>query len=459
MTLEPQTPEAPTPDLFETTITKLVTGGAGLGQTPDGLAAFVPGTVPGERVRAQVRKRKKGYVEAELVEILEASPDRVEPPLGEIGSQSGCDLQHMSIEAQHRGKHGIVHDCFVRLGGLDLGDRLGGPDAVGPPLGYRNKVRLWRSPLGPFGVLHRGTHDVLPIERHGLLPDVFNDEILPYLILMPPVDELVVRLDHQGRFLISLFGQANRVRPLKALLKALKDGEAPHPGCLGILYNNRPVWGRDHLVVQLAGRTYRVNAGSFFQVNYAEAAAAVETARTWLDEAGITADAPGSALLDLYGGVGLFTLALGDRFKRTILVETDRTAVPDARNNIQRDERVNGRAQVVDQSVLKVVLGWKDKQPVNLPGNPGAQGGALDWSDTTVVVDPPRQGLGEMVAGDLVTLAPARILYMSCDPATLARDCKQLTAGGYELRRAQVVDMFPMTGHVECLVELVRKAN
>jgi 23S rRNA (uracil1939-C5)-methyltransferase len=456
MTQDQQTPEQPVPEVFETTITKLVTGGAGLGQTPDGLAAFVPSSAPGERVRVHVTRRKKGFVETEIEEILEASPDRVEPPLGEIGTQSGCDLQHLSIEAQRRAKAGIVHDCLVRLGGIDLGDRLTGPVPAGPPLGYRNKVRLWRSHMGPFGVRRRSTHDVLPIERHGLLPDVFNDEILPFLVQIPPVDELVIRLDHRGRFLISLFGQPARLRPLKALLKALPEGEAPHPGCLGILYNNRPVWGRDHLVVQLAGRTYRVSAGSFFQVNYDEAAAAVETARAWLDEAGLTADAPGGALLDLYGGVGLFSLALGDRFERVILVENDHSAVPDARNNFRRDEHLGERAVVIDQSVLKTVLGWREKQPVDLPGNPGAKGGALDWARTTVMVDPPRQGLGDVITDDLVTLAPARILYMSCDPATLARDCKRLVAGGYEFRRAQVVDMFPMTGHVECLAELVR---
>ena len=437
-------------DSFETVIDKLVTGGAGLGRTPDGLAAFVPGTIPGERVRARIARRSKGFVQAELLEILEPSPDRVDPPLGEVGALSGCDLQHMSIDAQRRAKTEIVRDCFARLGKLDPGDRLGAPEPAGPELGYRNKLRLWRSPTGLYGVRRKGSHDVLPIERHGLMPDLFNDEVLPFLATLPPVDEVVVRLDGRGGFLLSLFGPPTRLRTLRTVLKESPADAPPHPACVGLLFNNRPVWGRDHLLVGTAGHTFRVNAGSFFQVNFAEAGAAVALAAAWLDEAGVAAGAAGGALADLFCGVGLFALSLGDRFERVVGVESDARAVRDARNNLRRDRAAT--AEIVPADAVAVLKRWRE--------GPWRDGDlryeAPDWPRATVVLDPPRTGLGDEAAANLAALGPARVLYMSCDPATLARDCATLAADGYELARARVIDMFPQTSHVECLAELVR---
>lgn len=436
-------------DVLEITIDKLVTGGDGLGRTDGGLAVFVPGTIPGERVRVHVVQRRKGFIRAKLEEILTPSPDRVDPPLGEVGSQSGCDLQHLSDDAQRRAKADIVRDCFTRLGKLEPGKRLSGPEPVGPPLGYRNKLRLWRSPTGRYGVLRKGSHDVLEIERHGLMPDQFNDEILPFLSTLPPADEAVVRLDGHGGFLLSLYGPPTRLRTLKTVLKGLSEGAAPHPGCVGLLYNNRPVWGRDHLLIKATGHTYRVQAGSFFQVNLAEAEGAVALAGSWLDEAGLTPETPGGALVDLYCGAGLFTLALGGRFERVVGVENDERAARDARNNLRRD---GGEAEIV-QADAAAVLGrwregdWRDGE---------ARIAAPDWPRTVVMADPPRTGLGDIAVGHLIESAPARLLYMSCDPATLARDCGALSRGGYDLVRVKVIDMFPQTGHVEALAELAR---
>ena len=436
-------------DHVETVIEKLVTGGAGLGRTADGQALFVPSTIPGERVRVRVIRRRKGYGQAELVGVLEASPDRIEPPLGEIGALSGCDLQHMSIEAQRRAKTEIVRDCFRRLGKIDPGDRLTAPAAAGPALGYRNKLRLWRSPIGPYGVRRKGSHDVIPVERHGLMPDLFNDVALPFLTTLPPVDEAVTRLDGRGGFLLSLFGPPGRLRALRTVLAEAPDKAAPCPGCVGILFNNRPVWGRDHLLVETAGQTFRVNAGSFFQVNHAEAEATVALAGDWLDGSGM---APDGVLADLYCGVGLFAVCLGDRFERVIGVENDARAVRDARNNLKRDRKREGEVEILSADAAAVLARWRE--------GPWRDGDhrteAPDWPRTTVVLDPPRTGLGDAATANLAALGPTRIIYLSCDPATLARDIATLTAGGYELVRARVIDMFPQTSHVECLAELVR---
>lgn len=459
--------EQPFAQPFELVIDTLVTGGAGLGRL-DGRVVFVPGTCPGERVRAEAVKVKKSFVEARLVEVLEASPRRVDPPLGETGTLSGCDLQHLDPQAQREAKRAIVLDCLKRQGGLEADALIDGPATDAPALGYRNKVRLHRAPTGQWGVMRAGSHDVLPIERHGLMPDQFNDVILPWLALLPPLEQAVVRLDGDGGWLASLFGPPTRLKTLKAVLGA-EDAE-PAPGCRGVLYNNRPAWGRDHLLMRLGDRTWRVHARSFFQVNFAETAAALDLAAAWLDEAGITADAPAPALVDLYGGVGLFGLALGERARRIVGVEENRQAVLDARNNYERDARTAGRAVVLEAPVAKVTKAWKfaregdvrpPKGPAEAPeakvlAEAAALGRELDWSRALVVCDPPREGLGEHVTNDLAALTPPRLLYMSCDPATLARDVKALTSAGYRLARGRVIDMFPMTSHVECLVELVR---
>lgn len=466
---QPDTPAAGTFEaVVETIIETIVTGGAGLARLDEGRIAFVPGTAPGERVRARIVREKKGFVEAELVEVLEPSPDRVDPPLGELGSLSGCDLQHLSIDAQRRAKTDIVRDCFRRQGGMDLEDRLEAPAPAGPELGYRNKVRITRDPAGRWGVIRKGSNDVMPIETHGLMPDLFNDVILPWARLLPPVDQIVVRLDGTGGWLASLYGPPTRAKALKTVFAE----SAPPENCVGVIFNNRPLWGRDHLLIKLAGRTWRVHHRSFFQTNVAETESAVKLAGNWLDDAGFTAEAPSGVLVDLYGGVGLFGLALGDRFAKVIGVEENRQAVFDARNNYKRAAALASRAKVVQAPVEKVTLGWKMTRAAGADGSgrpPQARatgpfskelafaaqiGAKLDFGEAVFVVDPPRTGLGERVTNDLVALAPGRILYMSCDPATLARDCGALAKGGYVVKRARVVDMFPMTSHVETLVEL-----
>ncbi len=444
-------------DLFETTIDKLVTGGAGLGRR-DGEVAFVPGTVPGERIRARVLRRRRGYLEAELVEVLAPSPDRVAPPLGEVGTACGCDLQHLSPEAQRRAKAEIVRDCFRRLAGMEVDDLLEVPPAAGPDLGYRNKIRLWRGPTGQYGMIRKGTHDVVPVDSLPLLPPLFDETILPWLRQLPPVDQVVVRLDGRGGWLVALFGPASRLRLLRAVLKQRGEGEPPAPGCVGVLFNNRPIWGRDHLLYKLGGHTYRVGAGSFFQVNLAETEAALAAARLWLDDAAPTPERPGGWLVDLYCGVGLFSLALADRFARIVGVEQHAGAVRDARNNLRRDRAAAGKGTVVRESVSRALWRWSGGERTNPAAGDGTDDlPSPDWSATTVVFDPPREGLGEENAGRLATLAPPLLIGMSCDPAALARDARALVDGGYRLERLRMVDMFPHTSHVEVLSLFVRE--
>jgi len=425
-----------TNEIIETTITKLVTGGAGLGRS-EGQAVFVRGTAPGDTVRARIVVRKKGFVEAELVELVEPGPDRQEPPCPHFALCGGCDLQHLTDEAQRRLKTDIVMDCFQRLGQLDVTDRITPPVTAGPALGYRNKIRLFASPTGQYGLVRKRSNEVVPLETCLQMPSLFTDEILPWLRTLPPMEQIVLRLDTAGDFLCSLFGRPNRSRVLKKILAGLPSGEPPLAGCRGLQFNNLPMWGRDYLVHSVAQKNYRVGALSFFQANLAEVEAVITTIRSWLE----TNRTPGGWLADLYCGVGLFSLALADQFDGITAIDSDEHAIRDARNNVQRDDIARDKVTVRQGTITGLL---SSANPASIP--------ASARESLCCLVDPPRRGLGEYACATLVKLRPRDIIYLSCDPATLARDAQVLSKGGYKLEQIQVIDMFPQTAHIESLV-------
>ena len=426
---------APTTTL-DLRIEKLVTGGAGLARH-DGQAVFVPLTAPGDEVTAEIVEQKKGFVRARVVTLTTPGEGRREAPCPHYGECGGCDLQHLDDAHQVRAKTDIVIDCFGRLGKMDVAELIT-PPAPAAMLGYRNRIRLFASPAGYYGMMRKGTHEVVPLDACLLMPEQFNRDILPWLRFLPPVEQVVVRLDGDGNWLVSIFGQPARMKMMKKILASNPEGEAPAPGCVGLLFNNLPLWGRDHLVYEVAGHKYRVGAQSFFQGNAAATEQAVATVRGWLDEV-----ETGDLFADLYCGVGLFSLALAERYKRVIAVEVDKSACRDAANNIERDPDAKDKVKLHTASVVRV-LGQDDLAT------------AAEWAGATVLVDPPRAGLGRNGVQGLLKRKPRHIVYMSCDPATLARDCAALAADGYTLRKLQVMDFFPQTAHIECLVLLER---
>lgn len=434
------------PVVVELRIEKLVTGGDGLARDDQG-ACFVPRTAPGDLVRAAVVESRTGYRRAELREVLESGPDRREAPCRHFAHCGGCDLQHMGDDAQRAAKLAIVTECFQRQGKLDVADWMG-PLVCGDPFAWRTALRLHAHPTGCYGLHQRGTHDVVRMEECPVMAAPYTDVILPWLRFLPPVDQVVVRLDGRGGWLLSLFGATARLKVLKKMVASLEPGEAPAPGLKGLLFNNRPVWGRDYLVHQVAGHAYRVGAGAFFQNNQHVAEAAVAIVRGWLDDV-----APGDGrlphLLDLYGGVGLFTLALADRFERVTLVELDAGACRDAENNIARDEAAKGRAVVCTGETAEVLA----RTDLLDAGGDAAANAAL-WRRAVCVVDPPRAGLGRDGVQALLARRPAHVFYMSCDPSTQARDAGALVAAGYAPRSLRVLDMFPQTAHIESLMWL-----
>jgi tRNA/tmRNA/rRNA uracil-C5-methylase (TrmA/RlmC/RlmD family) len=433
-------------DIFEVSIEKLVTGGAGLGRR-EGEIVFVPGTVPGDRARVRIARRGRSFLSGELVEILEPSPDRAAPLEAPAGALVGADLCYMNLSAQRAAKREIVRDCLLRLGRIDPGERLEEAVPVGPPWGYRNKIRLRLGRGGRYGMYLRGTHEVAPLERSLLMPDAFHEVALPFLHLLPRAPEALVRFDGAGRFLAELrIEEGNPERLAEALLGCLAEVAVPGT-CAGILVNGRAVWGEEHLEMKALGRSFRVHAHSFFQVNLAETEGLVATLIRWVEE-GNRGDAPARRLLDLYGGVGLFAVSLGARFREVVTVESERSAVRDARENLRRAEGEGFAAEVVSGLVERVLDAWAEVGRHESAGDPGG---------SVAIVDPPRTGLGAPVARSLAELEPRRIYYVSCDPATLARDCCVLVSSGYEIERIRLFDLFPQTPHVETLTELVRR--
>ncbi len=421
-------------ETVELTIDKLVTGGAGLARH-DGRAVFVPLTAPGDVVEARIGPNRKGFAEAELLRVVTPGPGRRDAPCPHYGDCGGCDLQHLDEAAQTAARREILLDCLRRLGGLDVADHLAPPPADCPSLGHRNRIRLTAHPTGHYGLKRRGSHDVVPLQTCAVMPPLFQDTILPWLRQIPPVDQVLVRLDGRGGWLLSLYGPPQRQKSLKRILA---EGQLPD-GLVGVMYNNMPVWGHDYVVVSVGDHRYRVSHLSFFQSNHAAALDAVTTVRAWLGE---LRDAPGP-LVDLYSGVGLFALGLADLGDPVLAVEANESAVRDLENNVRRDTSARGRVTV---KALDVEAALADPALCE----------TFPWASAIVIVDPPRTGLGKSVTEALAALQPSHVVYLSCDPATLARDCAAFVAGGYTVERVRPLEMFPQTAQLETLVLLSR---
>ncbi|RLC99782.1 MAG: 23S rRNA (uracil(1939)-C(5))-methyltransferase RlmD [Chloroflexi bacterium] len=401
-------------DTFTLQLTSIAHGGAALGRH-EGRVIFVPYALPGETARVVITEDKGRYGFARLVEVLEPSPDRVAPacPYFGLAGCGGCQWQHIAYPAQLRFKAEIVADQLARIGKIAAPIvRPTLPDGSG--WAYRNHAQFHPAPAGGLGFQAAASHDVVAVDEcpilHPLLADLYA----------------ALDLDFEGLARLSL--RAGTASGDRMLLFEMVDDLPPAleidlpVSCVLLLSDGRHanLIGSNHITENVAGRSYRISAPSFFQVNTPQAGQLVRLALEYLDLQG------GETVLDAYCGVGLFATHLAERAGLVVGIESSPAAVADLLENTAEFDNV----EVIEGPVEAV-----------LPD--------LDVSLDAAVMDPPRAGVDRFALDALVERRPARLVYVSCDPATLARDAKRLARAGYRLVEVQPVDMFPQTYHVE----------
>ncbi len=405
-----------------------VAGGRCLARA-DGKVILVAGALPGERVRARVTREERKWAEAETAEVVTASAERRDPPCPHAADCGGCDLQHASRGAQAAMKRDIVRDAFRRIGRLDVDALLEGPEELGDEFRSRNRIALSYAPTGAPGLKRRGSHEVVAIDGCLQVPAAFDEVLLPWLRLQPPVRRTSFRFSTDGSVLV-LFETGDRPSPrdAKRLARILQASRRPDL-IAGILVDGMPVLGRREMRYRVGEAELSADATSFFQGTAAGARALVRTAEEYLegDRSGL--------FLDVYAGVGLFAATVGRGFDRVAAGESDGRAVRLLAQNL-RDTGIEGEARA-------------ERAEYTLAAVPRAE-------RETVLLDPPRIGMAKEVRRSLIVRAPRRILSVSCDPATGARDIAELVQAGWRLRRLRALDLFPTTGHVETVALLVR---
>ncbi len=441
-------------DVVEVACTDLIAKtGQAVGRA-DGMVVYVFGPVPGERARVRVEAVKAKYAVAELVELLDRSPDRVEPFCPVFGACGGCQVQHLAYAAQLAWKRSLIENALRRIGGIDA-PNVSQAIGMDQPRAYRNKMALVveRENERPgFGFYAARTHDVVPIAGCPIVTPQLDRTIAALWSAAASPD--TARVFEGARHVIARAGQASgesvvsvtTERASPALARRGAALAAALPGVVGLENSFEPpsenaVMGRRHATVfgraemeeEIAGIRFRVSPASFFQVNGEMVGKIFAFMESHVGHV--------ERIVDLYCGAGTFALYFASRGARVVGIEENPSAVREARANAALngvDDRTTflaGRVEMV------------------LRGEHGA--GALAAAEA-VFLDPPRKGSDPPTLDALLRSRVPYIWYLSCNPATLARDLAHLLAGGYKLGLVQPFDMFPQTGHIEALVALHR---
>ncbi|HEY7208853.1 MAG TPA: class I SAM-dependent RNA methyltransferase [Bryobacteraceae bacterium] len=388
------------------TIEKLVYGGDGLARL-DGQIVLTPYVLPGERINLTTERAKAGLLRGSAPEVLEPSPQRIAPRCEYFGACGGCQYQHSAYEYQLEQKVAILRETLQRIGGIAYECDI--PTISGEPWFYRNRVQLHFA-AGASGFHRHGSHDLCAIDHCYIAAPVLVDAIarIAEAVKRPEWPNFVRSLELFTNGAELQINVLETARPVAARFFSWCRSFLPHIVSGAIDYD-------------AAGFRFRISGGSFFQVNQFLIDALVEEALS--DSAGVHA-------IDLYAGVGLFSLPLARRFERVESVERGGSAFRDLEYNCREEQRV--------QAVRGSAESYLD--------NAGKRPDLL-------IADPPRAGLGAKAVAALLRLKPKRLTVVSCDPATLARDARMLLAE-YRIRRIALVDLFPQTYHFETVMQL-----
>jgi 23S rRNA (uracil1939-C5)-methyltransferase len=440
---------------LELSIEKLVYGGDGLARLPAdergrGKTVLLPYVIPGESVDATVVESRPGFARARLNQILTASTERVAPQCPYFGRCGGCQYQHIDYAAQVRFKADILRETLRRTAKLELQSEIQLHSSE--PWNYRNRtrVRLTHKPAFALGYFQANSHKLLPVEgcpissplinraisaawalgRAGQFPDSIHgmqffanhddDKLLVEVYIRPPTPE-----DDCKLLAASLMETLKPVVGVVVFATSAVEDETRQVAPLSSVHGEDFIAiGSDHLLYNALGHDYRVSGGSFFQTN-----------RFLIEDLGRVAvgEANGNVALDLFAGVGLFTLPLAAKFREVTAVEASPHAVGDLRHNVPSNVKV---VHATTEDFLE------------------QQGASL--KPEFVLLDPPRAGLGEKTTMALCRTSASRVTYVSCDPATLSRDLRLLLESGFKVEQAHLFDLFPQTAHMETVLHLVR---
>jgi 23S rRNA (uracil1939-C5)-methyltransferase len=403
-------------DLLNIRIESLAYGGEAIGRLPDGRAVFIPFAIPGELVQVRLVEEKPRYARAELNSVLEPSPRRIEARCSHFATCGGCHYQQMDYSTQLEGKTTILRDQLERIGGLQ---ELPSFEIIASPnscWNYRNHVQFHLTPQGKLGFQKMHSNQTFAI-RECHLPEASINRVWPQIEIepMPGLERMILRTGVNDDMMLIL--ESSNPQPLEFNIEA-EALSVVYKGPGGSLVQA----GSDHIVMEIMDRQFRVSAASFFQVNTIQAEAMVNH---------ILSNLPmneGMSLLDVYCGVGLFSAFLAEKVKLVVGIESSPEACTDFISNLDEYDHVSL---------------YEDKAENVLE--------SVNFNPDVILMDPPREGLGIKTVDGLLAQGAPQLVYVSCDPATLARDAKRLVNGGYSLEKIALVDMFPQTFHLESI--------
>lgn len=402
-------------NLVELRIDRLAYGGDAVGKLPDGRVVFVPYAIPGEIVHVKVVEDKAHHARAELVEVLESSPERVLPRCQHYGTCGGCHYQHMSYPSQVKAKAGILREQMERIGGLKDIPEIVSIDAP-DPWNYRNHIQFHLTREGKLGFQKARSNQTFAIQECHL-PEAGINRIWPQIEIEPMQGLVQVSLRQGADEELMIVLESASPEALDFSIEDLTISVVQvDPAGTVVLA------GSDHVEMEILDKRFKVSAASFFQVNNRQAQTMV---KYLLDE--LLLDET-MTVMDMYSGVGLFSAFLAPNVKRLVGIEISPEACEDFTTNLVEFDNVELYQAAAEQVV-----------------------GSVDLKPDVIIMDPPRAGLGGKTVEGLIAVAAKTLVYVSCDPATLARDGKQLTAGGYSLKRMTLIDMFPQTFHIESI--------
>jgi 23S rRNA (uracil1939-C5)-methyltransferase len=400
-------------NIIDVRIDRLVYGGDAIGKLPDGRVVFIPYAIPGELVRASLVDDKPHLARAKLVEVIEPSDERISPRCQHFGLCGGCHYQHMKYPAQLNAKARILQEQMERIGHLKEIHAIG----IGPSPEawyYRNHIQFHLTYKGKLGFQLARTNQTFPvIECH--LPEKLINQIWPRIEIEPHLglDRVSLRSGVDEELMLILEGSNPPVQDFSIEDLALSVVQIGP-------FGKAVVKGNGHIQIEFSGKCFEVSPTSFFQVNKGQANAMVKHC---LDGLPLTAN---MTVLDVYSGVGLFSAFIAPLVKRLVGIELSPEACKDFTHNLHEFDNVD----LYEAPANKVLR-------------------SVQFKPDLILMDPPRAGLGKITAEAVVAQGAEHLVYISCDPATLARDSRLLEMGGYRLNEIHLFDMFPQTYHIE----------